>query len=123
MEDKDTQTEKHPHEVEVQNSCCDSSHGSQHSSSDQDNPTCNCMLRDGTVGMQIHSPCLSPVPSTSKESDVMDTESSQNEDMEQNSLLVSQHNPLLSNSSSVLDDLSSFLDPPSISNVSFLEVL
>ena len=124
MEDKDTQTEKNPHEVGMQISCCNrnGSHDSQNSSSNPTNSTCNCMLRDSTSTMQSSSTCLSPVPSTSKESEVMETENAQSEELEQNSLLVSQHNPLLSHSSSVLDDLSSFLDPPSISNVSHLEV-
>ncbi|XP_063677125.1 calmodulin-binding transcription activator 2-like isoform X2 [Bolinopsis microptera] len=113
VEDKDTQTDKCIQSTSVHHSCCEGN-GACATQNGTSNSTCT--MHDSVM----HSnSSLSPVPSTSKESERMDTESvhnNQEEDLEQNSLLVSKHNPLLSNSSS--DDLNPFLDPilPSLSN-------
>ena len=121
VEDKDTQTDKCSQSTNMHHPCC-----AGNGTCSSQNSTCNstCTVHESTCVMHNNVKCLSPEPSTSKEGDMMETDSVQNDPEEENPLLVSQHNPLLSNSSSLVDDLNSFLDPiiPPLSNVRYSDI-
>ena len=106
-EDKDTQTERQ----------CSTSNGAV--SNTCTNALTNITCTDVTcteVTRNVTCNVTCSIPSSSRQSVAMETDDRLDE-MEANSVLLSKHNPLLSNSSSVVEDLTSLLDPIHTCNV------